>query len=155
GLQQVQKEILKPGAVLLEYSLGPARSFVWAVSRDRVEQAVLPSADEIGKAVDAMRKSLSAPVSGLTALKAENEPLRLSNELYRQLVKPVEGMLAGAESLIVIPDGVLYYVPFEALSPSGRNAVLLERFPVSYAPSATSLGAVADVPSTPRKLLLA
>jgi len=155
GLGQVQKEVLKPGVTLIEYSLGPERSFVWAVSRDRVLSAVLPPGEEIEKLVNAFRKSLSAPVSGLTSIAAENETLRLSAQLYRRLLQPVEAILAGSQSLIVVPDGVLYYLPFEALTHSGSTGFLLERFPVSYAPSATSLAAVDAAPPADGKLLLA
>ncbi|HLK67247.1 MAG TPA: CHAT domain-containing tetratricopeptide repeat protein [Bryobacteraceae bacterium] len=153
-LAQVQKDVLKPGVTLVEYSLGAQRSFVWAVSCDRVLSAALPPAAEIEKLVTAFRKSTSASVSSLTLSKAEDESAAISGQLYRVLVQPVEAMLADSQSLIVIPDGVLYYVPFEALSPPGRSAFLLERFPVSYAPSATSLTAV-DAPSSPSKQLLA
>ena len=155
SLEQVQKEVLKPGATLIEFSLGPEHSFVWAVSRERVMSAILPPSAEIEKLVAAFRKSTRSPVSGLTAQHAENETARLSGQLYRQLLKPVEAILEGSRSLIVVPDGVLYYVPFEALSPTGRTGYLLERFPVSYAPSATSLAAAEGPRHSAGKLLLA
>ena len=156
GIEQIQREVLKAGTTLIEYSLGTERSFVWAVTRERSISAILPPAKEIEKLVSAFRRSLSASVSGLTARQSENEVARMSAQLYDKLLKPVERMLAPNQSLIIVPDGVLYYVPFEALSASGRAGFLMERFPIAYAPSATSLAAGESNPRpTGSKLLFA
>jgi len=61
-------------------------------------------------------------------------PTRSLRELARLLVDPLEHDLEAAERLLVIPHDVLHAVPFHALmDPSGRP--LLERMPISYAPS--------------------
>ena len=66
---------------------------------------------------------------------------RLGARLYADLVEPWIGDLpAGTRSLVIVPDGVLASLPFEVLAPAtpgGRR--LVERFDVSYAPSATAL----------------
>ena len=156
GLEEIQRS-LKPGTVLLEYSVadyavGDAHAYVWAVTRDRWTTAMLPARKEIDALISAYRKSLGAPVSSLALRQAESETARLSAQLYDVLVKPVEGYLAGSQSLVIIPDGTLYYVPFETLASSGKY--LLERFPVSYAASATTFE-IADPPAPQPKELLA
>ena len=45
----------------------------------------------------------------------------VSRELYDQLLKPAEAQLAGKSKLIVIPDGPLWDVPFEALQPASLS----------------------------------
>jgi CHAT domain-containing protein len=156
GLQQIQQEVLKPDTTLIEYYLGEKRSFVWVVSRGQSSSAILPPAKEIAALAGAFRKSLTAQVSSLTVRQAQSESSRLSARLYEMLLKPVERSLESSQSLIIVPDGVLYYVPFEALQAAGSSRYLLERFPISYAPSATSL-AVLDQSSPPaqQKMLLA
>jgi len=156
GLKQIQQEVLRPDTTLIEYYLGETRSFVWVVSRGQSSSAVLPPAKEIAALAGAFRKSLTAQVSSLTVRQAEGESSRLSARLYEMLLKPVERSLEGSQSLIIVPDGVLYYVPFEALEAAGSSRYLLERFPISYAPSATSL-AVLDQspPPAQQKMLLA
>jgi len=59
----------------------------------------------------------------------------------------------GAEKVVIVPDGVLYYLPFETLvapEANGTNepkllnapSYLLQAFAISYAPSASALAAV-------------
>jgi CHAT domain-containing protein len=55
-------------------------------------------------------------------------------QLYTALVEPIAPMLEG-DHLIVVPHGVLHQVPFQALW-SG-DSYLLDRFSISYAPSAS------------------
>jgi CHAT domain-containing protein/predicted negative regulator of RcsB-dependent stress response len=55
-------------------------------------------------------------------------------QLYCQLVAPLVGKLRGRH-LVVVPHGVLHYLPFHALSDGNRY--LIDRFTFSYAPSAS------------------
>ena len=47
--------------------------------------------------------------------------------------------LAGVTRLLVVPDGPLHFVPFEALTMPDADDLLVERFEVSYLPSAAFL----------------
>lgn len=47
-----------------------------------------------------------------------------SQELYAMLIKPLEKHLQGRENLIIVPDGVLWELPFQALSAKGENFVI-------------------------------
>jgi CHAT domain-containing protein len=57
-------------------------------------------------------------------------------EINRKIFAPLEPRLS-EEKLIVIPHGVLHYVPFHALL--NQRGYLIERHEISYAPSATVL----------------
>lgn len=54
--------------------------------------------------------------------------------LYEQLVKPVQALAGSATEWIIIPDNILYYLPFEALpAEAGDNVkTLLETTEISY-----------------------
>jgi CHAT domain-containing protein/tetratricopeptide (TPR) repeat protein len=76
-------------------------------------------------------------------------------ELDRLLIQPARSLLRGRKSLIVIPDGVLWRLPFAALE-SDTGASLIERFTLSYTPSATLLREVAARrPHGPMRSILA
>jgi CHAT domain-containing protein len=55
-------------------------------------------------------------------------------DLYRKLLFPVEEHLEG-QHLVVVPHGLLHRLPFQALYDGHRY--LIDRFTISYAPSAT------------------
>ncbi|MDP6599732.1 MAG: hypothetical protein QGI86_28345, partial [Candidatus Poribacteria bacterium] len=39
----------------------------------------------------------------------------IGKELYKLLIKPMEGQIKGKKNIIVVPDGILAFVPFETL----------------------------------------
>jgi CHAT domain-containing protein len=57
-------------------------------------------------------------------------------QLHKLIFAPLEALLS-PEKLIIIPHGLLHYVPFHALR-AGEN-YLLDRYEISYAPSASVL----------------
>ncbi|HXV64894.1 MAG TPA: CHAT domain-containing protein, partial [Vicinamibacteria bacterium] len=69
--------------------------------------------------------------------------------LYETLLEPVEAWLPEGGELIVVPDDLLFYLPFEALVVDGGSAehrydfsaatFVVERYAVSYSPSASLL----------------
>jgi CHAT domain-containing protein len=69
--------------------------------------------------------------------------------LYRLLVAPLKNQLARATSLIIVPDGPLWRLPFGTLT-DRRGRPLIERFAISYAPSIDSLHRMLAVRSTAR-----
>jgi CHAT domain-containing protein len=62
----------------------------------------------------------------------------LASKLYSLLLGPAAAELQGRTNLIIVPDGPLWDLPFQALEPA-RNHYVLEDHAVSYAPSLTAL----------------
>lgn len=60
----------------------------------------------------------------------------LSRELYRLLISPVEDAIRGKESLVILPDGILGFIPFETLQDE-QGRFLVERYRIKYAQSLT------------------
>jgi CHAT domain-containing protein/tetratricopeptide (TPR) repeat protein len=61
-----------------------------------------------------------------------------ARELYDLLLGQTREQLVGKRSLIIIPDGVLWGLSFQALMPA-QGRYLLEDYAISYAPSLTAL----------------
>jgi len=78
--------------------------------------------------------------------KRDPEADALSAELYSLLLLPVESHLAGVTRMVVIPDAMLWGLPFEAIRTPSRR-YLVERAAVSYMPSLTAWSAAARVAS--------
>lgn len=65
----------------------------------------------------------------------------LCRELYDLLIKPAEHQLQGKGTICIIPDGVLWEVPFQAIQP-GQERYLIEDYAVYYAPSLSVLAEI-------------
>ncbi|MGH9763968.1 MAG: CHAT domain-containing protein, partial [Blastocatellia bacterium] len=59
-------------------------------------------------------------------------------KLYDLLLKPAASELAGKSNLVIVPDGVLWELPFQVMQPS-RAHFLVQDYSISYAPSLTAL----------------
>ena len=104
-LQQIQQQVLDDDTLLLEYSLGEDRSYLWAVSKTSITSYVLPKRREIEAAAQTFRQSL-------TPNSAAN--LDTGLPLSQMLLAPVANQL-GNKRLLIVGDGALQYVPFAAL----------------------------------------
>ncbi|MEO8027065.1 MAG: CHAT domain-containing tetratricopeptide repeat protein [Bryobacteraceae bacterium] len=138
---RIRRQLLGDGATLIEYALGEKRSYVWALTASGLISATLPPREEIEKQVAAYRQQMSQPVSSLTISSSPSRIDSLSRRLYNVLVKPIEKSMAASQRLIVVPDGALAYLPFETLTAARP---LIERFAISYAPSASALAGLRE-----------
>ncbi len=108
----------------------PPRAVAIVVRRSGTTLVELPRAGELGEAVDEFLRLAATPGTDDTPA---------AKRLYDALARPVERALEGASRLVLVPDGTLSFLPFEALLrvDGGRRERLVERFEVSYAPSAS------------------
>ena len=112
-LTQVQ-DSLKPDEVLLEYVLDEPNSFCISVTRTTASLRVLP----VGR--KQIEKLVQRYVDEIRAKKTGDEEAK---QLYAFLVQPIPQTSAG-KRLIVVPDGILNLLPFEALQNSQGQYLL-------------------------------
>jgi CHAT domain-containing protein/Tfp pilus assembly protein PilF len=106
--------LLDGETVLLEFSLGEERSFLWAVDRGSVTGFELPPRARI----EALAREVYSRVSVLSPGDERHD--EAASALSRMLLGPVAARLAG-KRLIVAADGALQYVPFAALPDPGAS----------------------------------
>ncbi|MCT7948311.1 CHAT domain-containing protein [Ancylothrix sp. C2] len=129
-LQQIQQEVLDENTLLLQYSLGEERSYLWAVTKNSINSYVLPKQSEIEAAVQTFRKSVTQN-SGAN--------LEIGLPLSQILLSPIANQLAN-KRLIIVGDGALQYVPFAALPiPSNPANPLLVQNEIVTLPSASTI----------------
>jgi CHAT domain-containing protein len=137
--EEVQR-LLDPDTLLLEYSLGERRSFLWVVSAAAVEAYALPPRAEIERAARRVYDELRSVASGPAEARAEAKEAAV---LSRQVLGPAAARL-GTRRLVIVPDGALHYLPFAALPEPASAAVpggepLLVRHEIVSLPSASVL----------------
>ncbi|HKD10488.1 MAG TPA: CHAT domain-containing tetratricopeptide repeat protein [Thermoanaerobaculia bacterium] len=132
------RQVLDGETLLLEYSLGEHRSFVWAASRAALVCVELPGREVIETAARRLYEAWRAPDAVEPA-----ETARRAQRLSRMLLSPLSDRLsvgARIRRLAVVSEGMLQYIPFAALPmPGAASRPLLSRFEVVHLPSATTL----------------
>ena len=145
GLKDIQPH-LDADTVLLEYSLGETRSYLWIVTTDSLKTYELPAQDAIDKVAREVYESLRAR-SVVKSLEApEQKKARIAQadlkfgkaaaELGRMILAPAASDLRG-KRLVIVADGALQYVPFAALSLTQNHPLILDHELISL-PSASS-----------------
>jgi CHAT domain-containing protein len=129
------------GTVLVEYLLGDERSYVWLVTADSFTAEELPSrrvletlADEVYRALTAGSQTQGA--DGFQHAAVEDFCPR-ATQLSQWLLAPLR-RAAGARRVLVVADGRLQYIPFDALPLPGTGVCRLGDDPPSYIPMLTS-----------------
>jgi CHAT domain-containing protein/Tfp pilus assembly protein PilF len=151
-LKQIQQQILDKDTVLLEYSIGEEHSYLWVVAPDSLQSYMLPKREQIEVAVRSMLESLTARNRNPKSESAEQRRDRLNQaetqygiaaaKVSSMLLAPAASRIAG-KRLLIVADGALQYVPFEALPQPGAKAPayvpLMETHEVISIPSASLL----------------
>jgi CHAT domain-containing protein/tetratricopeptide (TPR) repeat protein len=121
-----------PTAALVEFLLGDQQSYAWVVTRDEVRAIPLAARADIERAALAAYQSLSRQRVGV----ADTTATDLA-ELGRLVIDPIFTE-STPELLIIVADGALNLVPFDAIAHPAGGA-LIDHSEVVHAPSATVL----------------
>lgn len=137
----IQTRVLDDRTLLLEYSLGEERSYLWALTASTFQSFELPGRKEIATAALGFYNAITAR-NGQVSMDAEQADAaadRAALELSRTILAPVEKLLED-RILLVVSDGVLQYIPFAALPlPSAPRERVARRNQVVSLPSASTL----------------
>jgi CHAT domain-containing protein len=123
SLTEVQRRVLDDKSLLLQYSLGEKRSYLWAITPTTVNSYELPAEKEIESAALRVYDLLTARQHQsqetikqyqTRVVQADAEYASAVRALSQMLLGPVAGELA-EKRLVIVPDGALQYIPFAAL----------------------------------------
>jgi len=164
SLAEVRRQALDDDSLLLEYFLGERRSYLWAITKSEITSYELPPRAEIESLVSQLYDLLTARQASVEE-GPEQRRLRVSeadrlywpqaSALSRIVLGPVAERMT-AKRLVIIADGGLQYIPFQALPmpatherAGGESAgidsmPLVVKYEVVNQPSASSLATLRD-----------
>ena len=129
--------LLDGDTVLLEYLVGQESRFIFVVTREKV--LAVPLKINSARLFQKVREFRARAVEGITLDRSVMKTYEKSvSELYEMLIQPIEREISGKKRLVIVPHGMLHYLPFQALL-SREGRYLIESFTISYLPSATVL----------------
>ena len=149
GLQQVQA-LLDDRSAMLEYFLGRVESFLFVITSHGVRVHTVPPEKKLNGLVNDIRNALLKPEPVWEVSEGSHTTyVQRASELYKELISPAEPDLSRVKELVIAPDGVLNYLPFESLlrrKVADRDFSNLPYmgldFELQYVPSGTVLAAL-------------
>jgi CHAT domain-containing protein/Tfp pilus assembly protein PilF len=136
SISQLQDKIRDDKTLILEYFIGEEESYLIIIKRNNAKIYVLSGRDDLERSLRGYIKLFSFSSNG------NNVGVEAAKRIGKELIPIKKGELfEDAEAIIVIPDGILHYLPFETLRAGiGRGSgYLVEKLVISYCPSASSL----------------
>jgi tetratricopeptide (TPR) repeat protein len=115
------RPLVNNSTALLQYAVTDEKVFLFVVTGAMLDvkvYALNTPRNEIAEKIASFRQSIDDPVA--------------ARELYDVLLRPAESQIAQRSKWIIVPDGALWDVPFEALQ-SSDNRYVADRASVSYA----------------------
>ncbi|MEP1790275.1 CHAT domain-containing tetratricopeptide repeat protein [Reichenbachiella sp.] len=148
NISDFQKE-LAANTAMIEYFEGDSTFYVMAISKDQVRTAQIDKSDKINQSVDGFRRVVDLWSKGQNTEETFNQFINYSHKLYALCFADIINQIQidnSIQGLIIIPDGKLYYVPFEILlsKPSESQTgdyraldYLIKNYTISYGYSAS------------------
>jgi CHAT domain-containing protein len=124
--------------LLLEYVVTDEKTYLFAISKnssanrtkiDVKVYAIQITGKELGTRAENFRKQLAS---------RDIRFRESARQLYDLLLKPAQSELQGKNHIVIVPDGALWELPFQALQ-SQANRYFIEDAAISYTPSLSAL----------------
>ena len=150
SFDKVKKQVLDKNTALIEYFVADSTIFIFSIYKNKMQMIPMAGPPDFDQSIIHFRKNLSDYRLFITnADKAWKTYTQQAHELYQLLLAPVlDHMSTNPEKLLIIPDGLLGYLPFEILldcAPKineknyGKLPYLVKKYQMRYAYSSTLL----------------
>jgi CHAT domain-containing protein len=143
-IDEVEALLPDRNTVILEYSVGDSSSCLWVITKSGHKLYKLPARKKLQEQIETIRFALLDPQQSISEFFTQ-----AGISLFNELIKPAEPFLSKKSKVVIIPDGVLNYLPFEVLLTENKklNAetlytdipFLVKKYPISYGQSASVL----------------
>ncbi|HKF20548.1 MAG TPA: CHAT domain-containing protein [Candidatus Angelobacter sp.] len=135
--KETQEQLLDEDTVLLEYSLGGERSYLWVLTRDSLATYELPKRSDIEETARETYHLLTSRDEIHTQESPSQKQARLDRvhrayrdkaaTLSRMVLGPIARQIENKKRLLIVSDGALQYIPFAALPVPETTTANLEK----------------------------
>lgn len=142
---EIQSKLLRPGQNMVGYFVGDEHIFAFVIAEKKFEVITIPKEFPLEAWVEEFRNSIYQYNPTSKEIEFLNQKYtNLGFELYQLLFEPIRPLLTGNQ-VVILPGGVLGYLPFDALLASAPEVndnydthdYLLRHYQFSYSYSAT------------------
>ncbi len=125
GLQQIQRSI-HPDQALISLYATSNMLHTFVITQSLFRYVCIDSLNNLKQRVESWTAALQSTTAGR---RFNNQAT--GDQLYRQLVQPIQAVTKNKNEWIIIPDDFLHFLPFESL-PGGDGLPLLTTTTISY-----------------------
>ncbi len=149
--QEIQNQFLDEQTVLVEYFWGQDQIYIFTLTQDQISLQAIDQNDELTESLQLLRQQLSEPPSTQQFEQLYTTYTEHAHRLYQMLLaEPLKQIPTTVNAMVIVPDNVLAFLPFEGLlttlpaspradfRPQNLN-YLLENYRVAYSYSAALL----------------
>jgi len=138
SVDMLQSSLLDSRTAIVEYFLGEKGSFLFCLTKDSYNLVELPAVQSIYDSLVGYLSFLEDP--SITPSKGIPAAVRLCEILLSPIFRLIPNSI---DHLVIIPDGILFRLPFESLAiqtpTSSDTEYVNDRYTISYAPAASIL----------------
>jgi CHAT domain-containing protein len=118
---------LDPKTAVLTYWISDKELIYWLITKSTIyRKSVEIDKATVASLIETTRKAIQS--------NSETEASEGLSQLYSLLIEPVEADIKSVANLVIIPNGALHFLPFQALIDK-KGEYLVQKFNVAYAPS--------------------
>ena len=147
SIEKIQRRLLRPDQTMITYFVGESKLFVFIISKSQFEMIQIEKDFPLEIWVEEFRNSIYRfnPADKGSAY-LNQKIANIGHELYKLIFEPIADMIQ-TEALVIVPGGVLGYLPFDALLSKPTESYndfdhfdyLINKYSISYSYSATLL----------------
>jgi len=141
SIKEIQTE-LADSVAFISYSESAGGLFITTIRRNEFSTIKVFNDDAHSDNLMTFQKLIKNPL--LLQKKKRKQFIDASHYLYQTLIQPIESKLVGVNKLMIVPEGNLFYIPFEALVSSNEAKpfeeldFLVKKYDINYHYSATA-----------------
>jgi CHAT domain-containing protein/Tfp pilus assembly protein PilF len=148
SVKEIQNKLLSDSGALVEYFLGDSSIYVFTILKEKFFLDKIKKDFPLEKWINNMLNGIINSSNARKNFKASTETYATAAQnIYQKIVFPITKRIPINNSITIIPDGILGYIPFDALlfeAPQDKEnfkkyPYLLNQYQISYAYSATLL----------------
>jgi CHAT domain-containing protein len=136
NISDLNKLLPDKETALIEYVVGEEAAYVFLIQKPKsgsTPQIIVKKLNKSGKQIAELVEKFYEKII------TENYDFSDdSQELYQTLLKPLESYLADKKKLVIVPDGILWNLPFQTLKINSMR-YLLDKYAISYTRSLSVL----------------
>lgn len=112
-IEEIQNDLAHASTCFLEYFFGSKKIYIFSITKDNYQLQELKKEAKINGSITELYNQINIEPSGKTADENFQKFVSSAYTLYDKLIAPI--MNPHVNELIIVPDDILGYIPFEVL----------------------------------------